>query len=153
MKKIEVGDKIPSFKLQDQNGEWFTISSILGKKNLVLFFYPKDGTPGCTKEACAFRDQYENFVEANADVIGISGQGAESHLNFARKNNLSYKLLSDTGNQLRKKFGVPTNLFGLIPGRVTYVIDKNGTVAQIFNSQTDILGHIEKALEKLERLK
>lgn len=150
MKKIEIGNKIPSFQLKDQHGNWFNVESVLGKKNLVLFFYPKDDTPGCTKEACYFRDLYEDFVEANAEVIGISGQSAESHKKFAEKYHLSYTLLSDEGNQLRKKFGVPANIFGLLPGRVTYVINKDGEVILIFNSQSDIAGHVEEALKTLK---
>jgi thioredoxin-dependent peroxiredoxin len=104
------------------------ISDFIGKKSLVLFFYPKDDTPGCTREACSFRDHYEAFLDAGAEVIGISGQSVESHKNFAQKHNLKYHLLSDEGNKVRKLFGVPTNLFGLLPGRVTYVADKTGKV-------------------------
>jgi peroxiredoxin Q/BCP len=150
MKKIEIGNKIPSFQLKDQHGNWFNVESVLGKKNLVLFFYPKDDTPGCTKEACYFRDLYEDFVEADAEVIGISGQSTESHKQFAEKYHLSYTLLSDKGNQLRKKFGVPANIFGLLPGRVTYVVNKDGEVIHIFNSQSNITGHVEEALKILQ---
>ena len=150
MKKIDTGDKIPSFKLQNQSGEWFDIDSVVGKKNLVIFFYPKDDSPGCTKQACYFRDQYEAFVDADAEVIGISSQSVNSHKKFAEKHNLSYTILSDTNNNVRKQFGVPTNMFGLIPGRVTYVINKNREVILTFNSQTNISGHIEKALEILK---
>jgi len=114
-----------------------------------LFFYPKDDSPGCTAQACSFRDQYEEFTEVDAEVIGISGQSVKSHKNFAEKHNLSYTLLSDNNNELRKRFGVPTNLFGLIPGRVTYIIDKQGKVVHIFNSQTQIDKHISNALEIL----
>jgi len=88
MEKISVGSTIPSFTLQDQNGHLFQIDSVVGKKNLVIYFYPKDDTPGCTKEACAFRDQYEDFEEADALIIGISAQSVESHLNFAKKHRL-----------------------------------------------------------------
>ncbi len=138
MKKLEVGDNVPHFKLEDQNGDVFDLDSLLGKKNLVIFFYPKDDTPGCTKEACTFRDQYEDFVDANAEVIGISAQSVESHKNFADKHSLTYTILSDIGNKVRKQFGVPGSFFGLIPGRVTYVINKKGKVIHIFNSQTNI---------------
>lgn len=150
MKKLEIGDNVPHFKLEDQNGKLFDLDSLLGKKNLVIFFYPKDDTPGCTKEACTFRDQYEDFVDANAEVIGISGQSVESHKSFADKHDLTYTILSDDGNKVRKQFGVPGSFFGLIPGRVTYVINKKGKVIHIFNSQTNISGHVHEALEILK---
>ena len=153
MKKLEIGDKLPVFSLQDQFGQAFDIKSVLGKKNLVLFFYPKDDTPGCTKEACSFRDQFEAFKEVNAEVIGISGQSVESHKKFAEKHRLTYILLTDTENMLRKQFGVPTNLFGLLPGRVTYVINKNGEIIHIFNSQTQAEKHVDEALRILKMLK
>ncbi len=144
---------IPQFTLADQNGKMFDIHSELGKKNLVLFFYPKDDSPGCTAEACYFRDQFEVFAEANAIIVGISGQSVESHKKFAEKYRLSYTLLSDTGNKIRKLFGVPTNLFGLLPGRVTYVIDKSGKVVYTFNSQTQTSQHVDEALRILKELK
>lgn len=150
MKKIEVGSKIPEFKLLDQNGEMFDINSVLGKKNLVIYFYPKDDTPGCTKEACSFRDSYEEFKDHDAEVIGISSDDVESHKNFADKYGLTFTLLSDTDSKLRKRFGVPTNLLGMIPGRVTYVVDKTGTVIYLFNSQTKAEKHITEALAALE---
>jgi len=152
MKTLQIGDKVPFFELPDQNGKLVKSDSIIGKKNLVIFFYPKDDTPGCTKEACYFRDQYEVFVDANAEVIGISGQSIESHQKFATKYNLSYKILSDEKNKVRKQFGVPSSLLGLLPGRVTYVIDKSGTVVHIFNSQTNILKHVDEALEILAEI-
>ena len=147
--EIKVGDIIPEIVLKNQNGEIFNLKKETAGKNVVLFFYPKDDTQGCTKQACSFRDQYEDFAVANTVVIGISGQSVESHKKFAEKHRLSYTLLSDEGNKIRKKFGVPTNFFGLLPGRVTYVIDKNGKVIYIFNSQTRIDDHITKTLEVL----
>jgi thioredoxin-dependent peroxiredoxin len=153
MKKIEVGSIIPQFTLADQNGNSFAINSVLGKKNLVIYFYPKDDSPGCTDEACYFRDQFEVFNEADAVIIGISGQSVESHKKFAEKYRLSYTLLSDEGNKLRKLFGVPTNLLGLLPGRVTYVADKSGKVVYIFSSQTDTKRHVDDALKILKELK
>ena len=153
MKKIEVGIIIPQFTLADQNGNLFSISSVLGKKNLVIYFYPKDDSPGCTKEACYFRDQFEVFNEVNAQIIGISGQSVESHKRFAEKYKLSYTLLSDEGNKVRKLFGVPTNFLGLLPGRVTYVIDKSGKVVYVFDSQTQTKRHVDDALEILKGLK
>lgn len=152
MKKIEIGDKIPQIELKDQHGDIFNMASIIGKKKIVLFFYPKDDTPGCTKEACLFRDHYESFTQAGAEVIGISGQSVESHKDFALKHNLTYRILSDEGNLIRKRFGVPTNMFGLLPGRVTYVIDKSGTVIHSFNSQSNIAGHVNESLEILNNM-
>jgi peroxiredoxin Q/BCP len=150
MSKIKEGDVIPNFKLKNQHGEQVSISDFLGEKSLVLFFYPKDDTPGCTREACSFRDHYEAFLDAGAEVIGISGQSVESHKNFAKKHNLKYHLLSDEGNQVRKLFGVPADLFGLFPGRVTYVADKTGKIIYIFNSQMQVERHVEEALKVLK---
>jgi peroxiredoxin Q/BCP len=153
MNKIEVGSIIPQFTSVDQNGNSFAINSVLGKKNLVIYFYPKDDSPGCTDEACYFRDQFEVFKEADAVIIGISGQTVESHKRFAEKYRLSYTLLSDEGNKIRKLFGVPTNLLGLLPGRVTYVADKSRKVVYLFSSQTDTKRHVDDALNVLKELK
>jgi thioredoxin-dependent peroxiredoxin len=153
MEKIEVGSTIPEFKLNDQNGNLFDIASVLGKKNLVIYFYPKDDSPGCTKEACYFRDQFEVFSEADALIIGISGQSVESHKEFAEKYRLSYTLLSDEGNKIRKLFGVPTNFFGFLPGRVTYVINKAGKVIYLFDSQIQATKHVDEALRILKEMK
>lgn len=152
MNEIKVGSSIPSFTLPDQNGNLFDIYSVLGKKNIVIYFYPKDDSPGCTKEACSFRDQFEIFKEANAIIIGISGQSVKSHKEFAEKHRLSFTLLSDEGNTVRKLFGVPTNMMGLIPGRVTYIADKTGKVIFIFNSQTKATEHVDEALRILKEL-
>jgi len=153
MKKIEVGSQVPEFTLPDQNGNSFSISSVLNKKNLVIYFYPKDDSPGCTKEACAFRDQFEVFNEADAMIIGISGQSVESHKKFAEKYHLSFTLLSDKGDKIRNLFGVPVNFLGLLPGRVTYIADKTGKVVYIFNSQTQAEKHVEEALRILKNMK
>ncbi len=152
MKKLELGDTIPSFELKDQKGNLFSIDSILGKKNLVIYFYPKDDSPGCTKEACSFRDQLAVFSDSDAEIIGISGQSVESHRKFAEKHHLNYTLLSDTNNNVRKLFGVPTSLFGLLPGRVTYVVNKNAKVIFMFNSQIQAGKHVKEALRILTEL-
>lgn len=152
MKKIEVGSQLPLFTLLDQHGNIFDINSVLGKKNLVIYFYPKDYTPGCTAEACYFQDQFEVFKQYNTEVIGISGQSVESHKNFADKYRLLFTLLSDEGNKIRKKFGVPTNFLGLIPGRVTYIIDKKGKVVYVFNSQSQATKHVDEALLILQKM-
>lgn len=153
MMKIETGSKLPAFVLRDQNGNNFDINTVIGKKNLVIYFYPKDDSPGCTKEACYFRDQFEIFKQADALIIGISGQSVESHKKFADKYRLSYTLLSDEGNRVRKLFGVPANLFGVLPGRVTYIADKSGTVVHVFNSQGQATKHVDEALRILKGLK
>ena len=153
IKKIEVGNHLPGFSLANQNGELFSIDSVIGKKNLVIYFYPEDDSPGCTKEACYFRDEYEVFSEADAMIIGISGQSVESHKKFAEKYRLNFTLLSDEGNKVRKMFGVPVNFLGLVPGRVTYIIDKSGKVVYIFNSQTQAKRHVDEAMKVLKELK
>jgi len=153
MNDIKTGSTIPEFSLPDQNGNMFDISSIVGKKNLVIYFYPKDDSPGCTAEACSFRDQFEVFNKADAAIIGISGQSVESHKKFAEKYRLTFTLLSDEGNKIRKLFGVPTNFLGLLPGRVTYIADKSGKVIYIFNSQTNATKHVDEALRILKELK
>jgi peroxiredoxin Q/BCP len=147
MKKNEVGDMIPAFSLPDQDGNMFDIKTFIGKKKLVIFFYPQDGSLNCTREACYFRDLSDVFDEADAVLIGISGQSVESHKKFAEKNQLNYTLLSDRGNCVRKLFGVPGRVFGLIPGRVTYVSDRSGKVVYIFDSQTETQRHADEALK------
>ena len=147
MQPIKVGDTIPHFSLPDQDGNIFDISSVLGKKKLVIFFYPQDGSLNCTREACYFRDMSETFEETDAVIIGISAQSVESHKNFAEANKLNYTLLSDGNNTVRKLFGVPSRAFGLIPGRVTYVADKKGKVVFIIDSQTDTQRHVDEALK------
>jgi peroxiredoxin Q/BCP len=149
MNEIKIGSTIPSFTLPDQNGNLFDINAVLGKKNLVIYFYPKDDSPGCTAQACSFQDQFEVFTQADAVIIGISGQSVKSHKEFAEKHRLSFTLLSDEGNKIRKQFGVPTNLFGLLPGRVTYIADKTGKVIYVFNSQTNATKHVDEALRIL----
>jgi len=152
MEKLTIGSTVPKFELKDQHGELFSMDSVLGKKNLVIFFYPKDDSPGCTRQACSFRDQFEVFADEDAMIIGISGQSVKSHLEFAQKHRLNYTLLSDEGNKVRKQFGVPANLFGLIPGRVTYVINKQGKVIYMFNSQTQTEKHVTETLRILKEI-
>jgi peroxiredoxin Q/BCP len=148
---LEVGDKIPNFSAKDSYGNDFESNSIIGKKPVVLYFYPKDNTPGCTAQACSFRDQYEDFKDLGADVIGISSDSESSHQKFTKQYNLPFMLLSDSDKKLRNLFGVKTNLFGLLPGRVTYVIDKNGIIKLIFDSLVST-NHIPKALNMIKKL-
>ena len=148
MKKIEVGDNVPSFRLKDQNGKVFEVNNAIGKP-MVIYFYPKDDTPGCTKEACKFRDDFELFSDLETLVIGISADSVASHKKFEQKYNLPFILLADTENEVRRLFGVPKSIL-VLPGRVTYIIDKNGIVQYVFNSQFDAEKHIEIALKKLK---
>lgn len=148
---IQVGDAIPDVVLQSQTGETVNLKSFNGNKCVVLYFYPKDDTPGCTKESCSFRDSYTAFQDAGAEVIGISADDVASHKTFASKYNLPFTLLSDTGNAIRKSFGVPST-FGILPGRVTYVIDKSGIVKHITNSQLNFQGHIDESLKVVQGL-
>jgi peroxiredoxin Q/BCP len=147
MNPLQIGDMIPDFSLRDQHGNLFNIAAIRGIKKIVLFFYPQDGSLNCTREACYFRDLTDVFDEAGAVVIGISEQSVESHKEFASKNRLTYTILSDEGNSVRKLFGVPSKVFGLVPGRVTYVADRTGKIVYIFNSQTDVRAHVDEALK------
>ncbi len=148
---IKAGDKAPDFELQQQDGTTFRLYDVLKTKNVVLYFYPKDNTPGCTKQACEFRDQYEVFKEYGAEVIGISSDSEDSHEKFGQTHRLPFVLLSDKGGRIRKLFGVPRTM-GIVPGRVTYVIDQQGTVRFVFNSLTKPLEHVKKALNVLQCL-
>jgi peroxiredoxin Q/BCP len=145
--KIKVGSEVPDFALRDQNGNIFNLKDVLGKENLVIYFYVKDETPGCTTEACTFRDQYDAFKQADAGIIGISAQSVESHKKFAENNKLQFTLLSDPDDSVRKMFGVKAGPF---PGRVTFVVDKNGKVVYIFNSQTQPARHVSEAIRILK---
>ncbi len=148
---IQVGEKAPDFTLPSQSGEQVRLQDRLGDRVVVLYFYPKDNTSGCTAEACAFRDSYEMFTDAGAEVIGVSSDSADKHAGFASKHRLPFTLLADQGGRVRKAYGVPAAL-GFLPGRVTYVIDRSGTVRHVFNSMTNIDGHIKEALEVVRQL-
>jgi peroxiredoxin Q/BCP len=149
--RIQVGDKAPDFTLPAQSGAPVRLRYRLGERVVVLYFYPKDDTRGCTAEACAFRDSYEVFVDAGAEVIGVSSNSVDKHAAFAGKHKLPFTLLSDEGGQVRKRYGVPAVL-GLLPGRVTYVIDRQGMVRHVFNSMTNISQHVGDALEVVRHL-
>ena len=145
---IGPGDSAPDFALPDGSGKTVRLADYRGRKAVVLYFYPKDDTPGCTKEACAFRDQYEVFQDAGAEVIGVSSDSEESHVKFAEKYRLPFVLVADKGGEVRKKYGVPSTL-GLLPGRVTFVIGADGRVKHVFNSQLQATRHVEEALQAL----
>lgn len=148
---VAVGDRAPDFTLPDQTGKSVRLSDLLGKGAVVLYFYPKDETRGCTAEACGFRDSYQVFSDAGAEVVGVSSDSVESHRSFAQHHRLPFTLLSDAQGALRKRYGVPTTL-GMLPGRVTYIIDRHGVVRHIFSSQIQIEKHISEALETLRAL-
>ena len=151
MSRTDVGDAAPDLELATQSGEPIRLADYRGKKAVVVFFYPKDGTPVCTKEACAFRDAYEDFVEAGAVVIGVSGDSAARHQAFASNHRLPFVLVSDTDGNARRAFGVPKSM-GLLPGRVTYVIDREGIVRHIFSSQFAADRHVQEALNVIRKL-
>ena len=143
MTKVNVGEVAPDFTLPDQDGKPVSLSSFKGKV-VVLFFYPKDFSAGCTREVCHFRDSYEDFTEAGAEVIGISSDTVESHKKFIETYLLPYSLLSDREGDAKKIYGVSGHL---LPGRVTFIIDKAGTVRHVFSSQTNMKAHVDEALK------
>jgi len=149
--KIEVGDAAPDFSLPSQSGQMVELKRLLGRNGVILYFYPKDNTPGCTTEAKAFRDAYEVFKELGAEVVGVSSDTVESHKGFAAKCGVPFILLSDEGGRVRKLYGVPSSL-GLFPGRVTYVLDANGIVRHVFNSQMNPARHVEEAVRVLKSI-
>ncbi len=151
MPQLQVGDSAPDFTLKNADGEDVSLQQYRNQQAVVIYFYPKDNTPGCTAEACSFRDQYEDFKELGAEVIGISSDSEESHTEFAAQHRLPFVLLSDPGGKVRKSFGVPST-FGLLPGRVTYIIDKQGVVRHIFNSQLQAKKHISESLRILREI-
>ncbi|MEV6005560.1 peroxiredoxin [Streptomyces sp. NPDC051976] len=150
MSGLQVGDKAPDFTLPDQSGKPVTLSGVLGERVVVLYFYPKDNTRGCTAEACSFRDSYESFTEAGAEVIGVSSDSVASHEKFSGRHELPFVLLSDPGRTVRKQYGATT--MGVVPGRITFVIDKEGVIRHAFSSMTNIGGHIDDALAVVKQL-
>ena len=148
---LEIGDKVPGFTAASDSGEDFISSDIIGKKPVVIYFYPKNFTPGCTKEACDFRDSYADFKSLGAEVIGVSADGVKSHTRFKNRYKLPFIFLSDAKGGLRKLFGVKSELLGLLPGRETYVIDKDGIVRLKFNS-LNASKHLGKAMAKIKEI-
>lgn len=147
---MEVGDKVPDIQLKDQHGENFNFNELIGKKAMVIYFYPKDFTPGCTKEACSFRDSYQDFQDLGAEVIGISTDSEESHTKFSDKYSLPYVLLSDKNKKARDAFEVKPNLLGLLPGRETFIFSKEGELLHKFNSM-NADRHMPEALIVLKK--
>jgi peroxiredoxin Q/BCP len=150
---LAAGDKAPDFTLPCSTGGMFTLSELtqLRKRTVVVFFYPKDDTPGCTAEACGFRDLYEEFAAAGAEVVGISADSAVSHVRFAGKHKLPMKLLTDADGAVRKAYGVRAML-GILPGRATFVVDRDRVVRHSFASQLRIVSHVQQALAVVRRL-
>lgn len=149
---LAVGETAPDFSLVDQNGKTVTRSAI--KKPLVVYFYPADSTPGCTVQAQGFDARIKEIrKEFGAEVVGISGQGVESKQKFAQELGLGFSILADEGDKVRKAFQVPRAAFGLFPGRVTYVLDKNGVCQLVYDELADAASHVDKAAAKLQDLK
>lgn len=151
MASLKPGDRVPDVQLTGDGGA-VALSSVLKNRAAVLYFYPRDETPGCTAEACSFRDSYESFVEAGAEVIGVSQDTSDSHSRFKLKHRLPFTLLSDPDGSAAKAFGVKKT-FGLLAGRVTFVIDQDGIVRLRFDSQLRVNEHVREALETIQRLK
>jgi peroxiredoxin Q/BCP len=148
---LSIGDKAPDFTLPSQSGDPVKLSDLWAKRTVVLYFYPKDDTPGCTVEACTFRDRYDAFAEAGAEVVGISSDSTASHERFASKHKLPMKLAADEDGKVRALYEVKATL-GLFPGRATFVIDRQGVIRHTFVSQLRFSKHAEEALEAVKRM-
>ncbi len=151
MPEIAKGSVAPDFELPDQNGSIVRLSQFRGQRAVILYFYPKDDTSGCTAEACKFRDDSPGFEATGAEIIGVSDDSVESHGRFAEKYKLPFTLLSDKGGSVRKLYGVKKTL-GIIPGRVTFVIDREGVVRHVFSSQMNATQHVTEALAALKNV-
>lgn len=147
---MRIGDKLPDITLSNQDEEQVKLHEFIGKHPLVIYFYPKNETPGCIAEACSFRDRFKDFVEIGARVFGISGDSVSSHKRFATRYRLSFDLLSDRERKAEKAFSVPRRLLGLLPGRVTYVFDIQGKLIHKFNSSLQPARHIRESIEALK---
>ncbi|HEV2225750.1 MAG TPA: peroxiredoxin [Nitrososphaerales archaeon] len=148
---VKVGDKAPDFDLEAQNGHNIALHDFIGSKNVVLYFYPKDFTPGCRAETKSFSENYDALLALGAEVLGISSDSADSHVDFARECGATFPMLADRGGRVRESYGVKSSL-GLTPGRVTFVIDKSGIVRHVFSSQLRPKQHVTEALEALKAL-
>ncbi len=142
-------DKAPLFEAIADDGSKFSLGELVGKTNIILYFYPKDFTMGCTKEACAFRDNLGNVLALGATIIGVSSDSVDSHARFKKEYSLPFTLVSDENKQIRKLYGVDSRF---LPPRSTFVIDKSGVIRSIFNSQLNISKHLEEALQTLEKI-
>ena len=151
MKSIHVGDRAPEFTVTASDGRQVSLADFKGKRAVVIFFYPRDNTSVCTQEACAFRDAYEDFVQAGAVVIGVSSDSNKTHQTFAASQRLPYLLIADVDGSLRRTFAVPNSML-ILPGRVTYVIDRDGIVRHVFNALFQGKEHMEEALQTVRTL-
>jgi peroxiredoxin Q/BCP len=151
-KLLKEGDAVPEVTLTGAGNHPVRLKDLVGQKVLVIYFYPKDDSPGCTAQACGLRDQYEDFMAAGAEVVGISGDSVSSHEGFASKHRLPFMLLSDAGGEARAAFGVPPSLLGLLPGRVTFVVDRKGVIRSAFESQLRVGEHVRRALALVRTL-
>jgi peroxiredoxin Q/BCP len=148
---LGVGDRLPEVVLDDQDGRRVNLADLYAQGPIVLYFYPKDETPGCTAEACAFRDDHDSFAQAGAKVVGVSSDDVDSHRRFASRHGLPFTLLADPGGRVRAAFGIKKS-FGFIQGRVTYVVDQTGVIRHVYDSQLMATRHVREALETVERL-
>ena len=148
MKEVKEGDRAPDFSLASQGGKTVSLHEYAGAKNVVLYFYPKDFTAGCTAEAIEYSANYEAIVRLDGEVIGVSSDNSDTHVAFAEKCNVKYPLLTDGGGKLREAYGVRASM-GIVPGRVTFVIDKEGIVRRVFSSQIHPRRHVAEALDAL----
>ncbi|MFP3074234.1 MAG: peroxiredoxin [Caldivirga sp.] len=147
---VKVGDKAPIFESVDDSGNRFSLADYIGKHNIVLYFYPKDDTPGCTREACAFRDNWDALKDYDVVVIGVSSDDVNSHSRFKAKYRLPFILVSDPDGKIRELYGAKGFI---IPARVTFIIDKRGVIRHVYNSQLNPTNHVKEALKTLERIR
>ncbi len=152
MPRPKVGDHAPDFTLPNAEGTPVRLQELLGRKVVVLYFYPKDETAGCTVEACAFRDAYEDFTAAGAEVVGVSRDDGASHAGFAAHHRLPFTLLSDVGGAVHDLYGIQARLGGLLRDRVTFVIDRSGVIRHEFSSMIHMRGHVKSALPIVREL-
>lgn len=148
---MKIGDQIPDLTLLDSAKKEISLKGLKGP--LVVYFYPKDETPGCTREACEFRDRYEEFLAFGAQVVGISADSADSHQKFARNHQLPFLLLSDSHGKAERAFGVKRNLLGLLPGRATYIFDESLRLVYVFESQMRFTQHVTEAIATIRKVK
>ncbi|MCU0269468.1 MAG: peroxiredoxin [Acidimicrobiales bacterium] len=146
-RQVAEGELAPDFELDSQHGTRVRLSELRGRW-VVVYFYPHDDTPGCTAESCSFRDAYEDFTDAGAEVLGVSGDSVASHEQFAAKHRLPFTLLADEGDAVRRAWGVKSTL-GILPGRVTFVIAPDGVVRKVFSSQVRTGRHVSEALQAI----
>ena len=149
--KVKVGDSAPDFESPTSDGARLGLKDFIGKKNVVLYFYPKDDTPGCTKEACSFRDNMDSVRKVSAEIIGVSLDSVESHKKFASKYKLPFPLISDKEKRIAEAYGVLKDT-GTSASRVTFIIDKAGRVAKIF-PKVDVTKHTEEVVEALKAIR